>query len=267
MNSPKEVIPQAESEKLLALPPQQAEERFQSYEKQQQLDIIRATPNPKKREKLYYLVPDCTELIRESPTVEVLQVLDTMLGTGLASALLPCLSNQQFEELVDIAVWRDGDLDEDSLNLWLYELSECDREELARFLTELDIRLLAVLLHKRIKLKSTIGAMLIETEQIDAGSPAIGYSDEQTRAISHAICEADAEIFLMLLRELFAIDTEGELDEIQQAAFNTVQADREYRVEQRDKAVGIDVTEGELTRQVDLESLELDEGDEHDESE
>ena len=117
MNSPKTIVPRSESKKLLSLPTREAEQLFQSYEKQHQLEILSATRNPKSREQLYYLVPDCTELIQESPTEDVLQVLDTMLGTGLASVLLPCLSNDQFEELLDIAVWRDGKLDEASLDL------------------------------------------------------------------------------------------------------------------------------------------------------
>ena len=153
MNSLKTIAPRSESKKLLSLPTRQAEQLFQSYAKQQQLDILSATRNPRSREKLYYLVPDCTELIQESPTEDVLQVLDTMLGTGLASALLPCLSNDQFEELLDIAVWRDGKLDEESLDLWLFELSECERDDLGRFLRELDIRLLAALLHGRVTLQ------------------------------------------------------------------------------------------------------------------
>ena len=120
MNSPKTIVPRSEGEKLLSLPTREAEKLFQSYGKQLQLEILSAIRNPKAREQLYYLVPDCTELIQGSPTEDVLQVLDTMLGTGLASVLLPCLSNDQFEELLDIAVWRDGKLDEESLDLWLF---------------------------------------------------------------------------------------------------------------------------------------------------
>ncbi len=267
MNSPKIIIPRTESDKLLAMPTREAEQLFQSYEKQQQLDIINATRNPRKREQLYYLVPDCTELIQESPTVEVLQILDTMLGTGLASALLPCLSNEQFEELVDIAVWQDGKLDQESLNLWLFELSECDRDDLARFLAELDIRLLAALLHQRILLQSEYAAMFIEAEYIDPGSPAIRYLDEQAKTISQAIWEADGEIFLMLLRELFAIDEEGEVDDILAHTLGIAQADRQERVELRDKQTGIDVTEAELTQRVDLNSLTLQDGEEEEQQE
>ena len=84
MHSPKTIVPRSEGEKLLSLSTREAEKLFQSYGKQQQLEILNATRNPKAREQLYYLVPDCTELIQESPTEDVLQVLDTMLGTGLA---------------------------------------------------------------------------------------------------------------------------------------------------------------------------------------
>ena len=264
MNSPKTIVPRSESEKLLSLPTREAEQLFQSYGKQQQLEILSATRNPRAREQIYYLVPDCTELIQESPTEDVLQVLDTMLGTGLASALLPCLSNDQFEELLDIAVWRDGKLDEESLDLWLFELSECDRDELGRFLRELDIRLLAALLHGRIKLQDEHAALLLERGFLDPASPVIHYVDERARAISNAIWEADYEVFDMLLSELFAIDTEGDIEAELAAIFDAAQADRAERVAERDKAAGIDVTEADLMEKVDLDLISFDEDGEDD---
>lgn len=266
MNSPKTIVPRSESEKLLSLPTREAEQLFQSYEKQYQLEILSATRNPKSREQLYYLVPDCTELIQESPTEDVLQVLDTMLGTGLASALLPCLSNDQFEELLDIAVWRDGQLDEASLNLWLFELAECDRDDLGRFLRELDLRLLAALLHGRIKIQDEHVGLLLEAGLLDPTSPVLDYVDERSRAISDAIWEADHEIFEMLISELFAIDTEGDVEAELTAIFNAAQADRAERVVERDKAAGIDITEADLMEKVDLDLITFDEDEEnHDE--
>ena len=258
MNSPKTIAPHSESKKLLSLPTREAEQLFQSYEKQEQLEILSATRNPKSREKLYYLVPDCTELIQESPTEEVLQVLDTMLGTGLASVLLPCLSNEQFEELLDIAVWRNGKLDEESLDLWLFELSECERDDLGRFLRELDLRLLAVLLHGRVTLQDDHSGMLLEAGYLDPGSSVIDYADERARAICNAIWEADDEVFTLFIKELFAIDTEGDIKAELAAVFDAAQADRAERVAERDKEAGIDVTETELMEKVDLESLTLD---------
>ena len=265
MNSPKTLVPRSESKKLLSLPTREAEQLFQSYEKQQQLEILTATRNPKAREQLYYLVPDCTELIQESPTEDVLQVLDTMLGTGFASALLPCLSNQQFEELLDIAVWRNGKLDEESLDLWLFELSECERDELGRFLRKLDIHLLAVLLHDRILLKGLPNDMLLETGLIDPGSPVIDYADERSRDICDAIWEADHEIFGMLIKELSIIERDGNVETELAAIFDTAKAERAERVEARDKETGIDVTEDDLMEKVDLESLTFDEDEENDE--
>ena len=267
MNSPKTIVPRSESKKLLSLPTREAEQLFQSYEKHQQLEILTATRNPKAREQLYYLVPDCTELIQDSPTEDVLQVLDTMLGTGLASVLLPCLSHEQFEELLDIAVWRDGKLDEESLDLWLFELSECEREDLGRFLRELDIRLLAVILYGRVALKGQFSAMLLESGYIDPSSSQIDYADERSREICEAIWEADNDIFVMLLEELFDIGTSDNIEAEIAAVFDTVKAERIERVETRDKEAGIDVTETDLMEKVDLESLtfEDDEDDEDDE--
>ena len=46
MNSPKTIAPRSESKKLLSLPTRQAEQLFQSYEKQQQLDILSANSQP-----------------------------------------------------------------------------------------------------------------------------------------------------------------------------------------------------------------------------
>lgn len=264
MNNPKAIVPHVESGKLLALPTREAEQLFQSYEKHQQLEIIRATRDPRKREQLYYLVPDCTELIQESPAEEVLQVLDTMLGTGLASGLLPCLSNEQFERLMDTAIWRDGELDANSLDLWLFELSECERDDLGRLLSEIDIRLIAQLLENRVVLSDGYGAMLLEEGLLDPGSPSIQYTDERARAVVNAVWEADADLFAQLLREIAAIGEEGELEYLRAASAADAQGDRDERVIERDKESGIDVTEGDLGQVVDLGNLELREDEEDD---
>ena len=142
------------------------------------------------------------------------------------------------------------------------KLSECDRDELGRFLRELDIRLLAALLHGRIKLQDEHAALLLESGFLDPASNAIDYVDERARAISNAIWEADYEVFDMLLSELFAIDTEGDVDAELAAIFDAAQADRAERVTERDKEAGIDVTESELMEKVDLDSLDFDEDEE-----
>ena len=262
MSNQKLVIPQSEAKKLLSLPTREAEQLFQSYEKAEQLEIIRATRNPKQREELYYLVPDCTELIQDSPTEDVLQVLDTLLGTGLACGLLPCLSNEQFEEIIDIAIWRDGKLDEKSLSLWLFELSECERDDLSRFLGQIDLRILAGLLKDRVKLKGALGAMLIDEGVIDPSSPSIECKDDQAKAILNAIWEADGDLFNRLMRDIFAIDKEAGVDEGLVSALEKASAERAERVKARDSEAGINVTESDLKQHVDLDSLELAEDEE-----
>ena len=257
MSNRKLVIPQSEAKKLLSLPTRKAEQLFQSYDKEQQLEIIRSTRNPKQREELYYLVEDCTELIQDSPTEDVLQVLDTLLGTGLACGLLPCLSNEQFEEIMDIAVWRDGKLDERTLSLWLFELSECERDDLSRFLQQLDIRILAGLLKNRVKLKGALSAMMIEEGIIDPKSSSIECKDDQARAILNAIWEADDDLFIQLLREMFSIDKETDAEEDIDKALEKAKDDRTERVKARDKEAGINITEAEIQEKVDLDSLEL----------
>ena len=257
MSNQKLVIPQSETKKLLSLPTREAEQLFQSYEKDQQLEIIRATRNPKQREELYYLVPDCTELIQDSPTEDVLQVLDTLLGTGLACGLLPCLSNEQFEEIIDIAIWRDGKLDEKSLNLWLFELSECERDDLSRFLHQIDIRILAGLLQNRVHLKGALGAMMVEEGIIDPHSSSIECKDEQAKAILNAIWEADGDLFTLLMREMFAIDKEADASKELTTALENAATDRAERVKARDSEAGIKITEADLQQKVNLDSLEL----------
>ncbi|MCG9129549.1 hypothetical protein JT359_18320 [Candidatus Poribacteria bacterium] len=259
MNKSKSVLSPIQVKNLLSLPTKQAEQLFQSFPKDTQLDIIRSTRNPKLREELYYLVPDCTELIQDSPTEDVLQVLDTLLGTGLACGLLPCLSNQQFEELIDIAIWKDGKLNEHSLSLWLFELSECEREDLRRFLGQIDMRLLAGILKNRVKLKGNLAALMIDEKILDPSHKSIECKDDQAKRILNAIWEADNEIFYQLLREMFGIDKEGDVESKLTTAIEEATAEREERVRQRDSKVGINVTESDLKEEVDLDSLELSE--------
>lgn len=259
MNKSKSVLSPIQVKNLLSLPTKQAEQLFQSYTKDTQLEIIRSTRNPKLREELYYLVPDCTELIQDSPTEDVLQVLDTLLGTGLACGLLPCLSNQQFEELIDIAIWKDGKINEKSLSLWLFELSECERDDLSRFLSRMDLRILSGLLKKRVKLKGNLAALMIDEKIIDPSHPALECKDDQAKRILNAIWEADHDIFHQLLRDMFGIDKEGDVESKLTTALEEAAAEREERVKERDTKAGITVTESDLREEVDLDSLELSE--------
>ena len=66
--------PQAEAKALLEMDTQQATIQFQQYTTEEQLVIIETVADAKSREELYYLVPDCTELVQGSPTENVMQM-------------------------------------------------------------------------------------------------------------------------------------------------------------------------------------------------
>ncbi len=260
MSTAKFVNRRPEAETLLEMPLAEAEALFQSHPTERQLEIILSTPHPKEREQLYYLVPDCTELIRQSPAEQVLQVLNTMVGTGLASTLLPCLSAEQFEEVVDLSVWRNGAVSKRDVDLWLFELSNCKPDEISDFLPQIDVAILAVLLQGRLQLKTDFAALMIESGVVDPASTEIGYADDRAREIVEIIWETDEHLFTRLLNELFAVNKYDSVDEELSASLKRAKDARDERVQSRDRAVGIEMTEDDVLAKVDLENLDLDEG-------
>ena len=257
VSSAKLITPHLEAEKLLRMPVTAAEVLFQSYTIDQQLELISSVRDAKAREELYYLVPDCTELIQMSPMEDVLQILDTRLGTGTASALLPCLSSDQFEEMMDFVLWRNGTLDEKTLDLWLFELSECETDELGGMLSQIDVGILGGLLRERVELDEEFKALFIEEGLVDPSTPGIDYADERAKAIMDAIWEADADLFVRVLYELFGLDREDELGEELWGSLDRAREEQEERVRERDKAAGVDITEAEILEKVDLDQLDL----------
>ena len=260
MSTAKLVDRRLEAQSLLEMQLAEAEALFQSHPMERQLEIILSTPHPKEREKLYYLVPDCTELIQRSPTEQVLQVLNTMLGTGLASTLLPCLSSEQFEEVIDLSVWRNGAISKREVDLWLFELSNCDPDEICNLLTHIDVAILAVLLQGRIELKTNFAALMIESGVVDPSSAEIEYADERAREIVDAIWEMDEHLFTRVLYELFAVDKSYSADEELSASLRRAKDERDERVRTRDQASGVGMTEEDVLEKVDLENLDLEEG-------
>jgi len=251
-----------EGERLLALSYRVASEIFQAYTFEQQLSIIEATRDPKKREQLYYLVPDCTELIQNSKTEDVLQVLDTMLGTGLTCGLLPTLTGTQFEEIINLSLWKDGRPDEEMLTLWIGELAECDQDDLAKLLIQIDYKLVAYILQNRIDIPTEYKAMFIENGLIELEQ--IEFEDEASRFIMETIWLADPTMFIDVLREIFTeVEYEPERDEI---SLLEAEEEREAVIEDFDKERQIEISEDELFQEVDLNDLNLDFGyDEHEE--
>ena len=260
MSAAKLVDRRLEAQSLLKMPVAEAEALFQSHPTERQLEIILSTPHPKDREQLYYLVPDCTELIRRSPTEQVLQVLNTMLGTSLASTLLPCLSAEQFEEVVDLSAWRNGELDKKAIDLWLFELSNCDPDEISELLTHVDVAILAVLLQDRVELNTDFAALMIESGVVDPSSGEIEYADDRAREIMETIWQADEHLFTRVLYELFAVDRYDVVDEELSTSLRRAKDERDERVRDRDLAAGIELTEEDVLQKVDLDHLDLDEG-------
>ena len=257
VSSTKLIDPHLEAQKLLSMPVTAAEVLFQGYTIDQQLELISSIRDAKAREELYYLVSDCTELIQLSPMEDVLQILDARLGTGTASALLPCLSPDQFEEMMDFVLWRNGKLDERTLDLWLFELSECEADELGELLSQIDVGILGSLLRGRVELDEEFKALFIEEGLVDPSTPGINYSDERASAIMDAIWEADADLFMRVLYELFGLDREDELGEELWGSLDRAKGEQEERVKERDKDAGIDITETEILEKVDLDQLNL----------
>ena len=72
-----------------------------------------------------------------------------------------------------------------------------------------------------------------------------------------AIWEADADLFVRVLYELFGFDREDELGEELWGALDRAKEEQEERVRERDKAAGIDITEAEILEKVDLDQLNL----------
>jgi len=244
-----------ETQELFQLSTRQSEIIFQGYTIDHQLALISNTQNPRLKESLYELVPDCTELIQASSAQDVLQVLNLHLGTGLSSVMLACVSADQFEEIMDIALWKDGQLDEDALDFWLFEMINIDSDELAEFLYQIDVTVLAEMIRSRIEIEGEFRALQIQTGLINPTSELITYEDERTRDICYSVWEADYELFIRLMSEIFDLNQSDPKSQSQRLI--QLQSEREIRVEDRDQSIGIQVTEEQLQEQVDLTQLNL----------
>ena len=244
-----------ETQELFRLSTRRAEMLFQSYTIDHQLALISSAQTPRQKESLYELVPDCTELVQASSAEDILQVLNLHLGTGLSSVMLSCVSAEQFEEIMDVALWKDGQLDEGALDFWLFEMMNIDSEELAEFLYQIDVTVLAEMIRSRVEIEGEFRALQIQTGLINPTSELISYEDERTRGICHAVWEADYELFIRLMGEIFDLN-QSDPRSLSQRLIQ-IQSEREVRVEDRDQSVGITVTEEQLQQQVDLNQLDL----------
>ena len=169
--------------------------------------------------------------------------------------MLSCVSAEQFEEIMDVALWKDGQLDEGALDFWLFEMMNIDSEELAEFLYQIDVTVLAEMIRSRVEIEGEFRALQIQTGLINPTSELISYEDERTRGICHAVWEADYELFIRLMGEIFDLN-QSDPRSLSQRLIQ-IQSEREVRVDDRDQSVGITVTEEQLQQQVDLNQLDL----------
>jgi len=166
------------------------------------------------------------------------------------------LSSDQFEEMMDIVIWKNGELDQKSLDIWLFELSLCDDEDLSRFLHRIDIGILASMLRGRFEINSEFLGLMIESGTIDPSSKEIQFKDDRSKHILQAVWAADENLFTRLLYEVFELDKE-ELTSEFDTSLEKAKEERDQRVEVRDQQMGIQVTEEQILQTVDLKKLDL----------
>ena len=77
--------------------------------------------------------------------------------------MLSCVSAEQFEEIMDVALWKDGQLDEGALDFWLFKMMNIDSEELAEFLYQIDVTVLAEMIRSRVEIEGGFRALQIQT--------------------------------------------------------------------------------------------------------
>ncbi len=188
-------------EELLILQPRVASELFQRLDEAAQLTIIEAVEDPSDREELYYLVPDCTSLVRESRVESLLEIIATVFGTGLACGILSAVSPEQFTAMFERTSLVAGAAARDTVMMWVAELTELEPEELSALLSELDPELLAELFRGRVEVPErlrglTVDSGMIELEQVEFGE------DEQARLMGELLWSASPELFIAMLRTL-----------------------------------------------------------------
>jgi hypothetical protein len=198
--------PSEASRLLLSLDEKAAAMLFQRLPSTEQLSIIEATPNPKKRESLYYLVPDCTLLVRESRVETLLEIVNTVFGTGLACGILSAVSAEQFSEMFERTSFKNGVIDPEIVALWVAELTELEPDELTTLLCAFDVELLGELFRGRVDVPlhykgMVVASGLVELEQVE-------FDDEQARLMGELLWAADPDQFIQMLRFLISQDEE-----------------------------------------------------------
>lgn len=252
--------PQAEAQALLEMDTKQAAIQFQQYTTEEQLAIIETVSDAKSREELYYLVPDCTELVQRSPTENVMQMALAHLGTGQSAGILSAASSKQLADIVDLIAYQNEKWDDARFEAWLMEILHGGEEVFENMLRSIDPHLLGEFFYDRLELatKSDVipyPAFLVEEALVSPEN--LSYDTEDTQLLIEMLYAADGNLFQSLMEYIFLEDAtaiDGYAREIKARATREA---AKARIEERDQEKG--VTEEDLEKLVDLDNTQLDE--------
>ena len=254
--------PRAEAKALLEMDTNQAAIQFQQYTTEEQLAIIETVSDAKSREELYYLVPDCTELVQQSPTENVMQMALAHLGTGQSAGILSAASSDQLANIVDLIAYQDGKLDNTRFEAWLMEMLHGGEEVFENMLRSIDPHLLGEFFWDRLELatsKSNVipyPAFLVEEALVSPED--LSCDTEDTQLLIEMLYAADGDLFQSLMEYIFLEDASAIDGYAREIKARTTREAAKARIEERDREKG--VTEEDLEKLVDLEHTQLDEG-------
>ena len=252
--------PQAEAKTLLEMDAKQASLQFQQYTTEEQLTIIETVSDAKSREELYYLVPDCTELVQQSPTENVMQMALAHLGTGQSAGILSAASSEQLADIVDLIAYQTDKLDDTRFAAWLMEMLHAGEEVFENMLRSIDPQLLGEFFWDRLELASAKSnvipypAFLVEEALVSPED--LSCDTEDTQLLIEMLYAADGNLFQSLMEYIFLEDAtaiDGYAREIKARATREA---AKARIEERDREKG--VTEEDLEKLVDLNNTQLD---------
>ena len=260
--------PHAEATALLKMDAKQASLKFQQYTVEEQLAIIETVPEAKNREELYYLVPDCTELVQQSPIEGVMQMGLAHLGTGQSAGILSAASSEQLAEIIDLVAYQNDELNETQLKAWLMEMLHGGDEVFEKALRAIDVNLLGEFFMNRLTLEPgprfagdaiPYPAWIVEEELVNTED--LTCESEDIELLIEMLYAADGELFQALMEYIFLEDPRA-LDGWDGFRQRETREAIKERIEERDTEKG--VTEEDLEKLVDLDNIELEEGESND---
>ena len=252
--------PQAEAKALLEMDTKHASLQFQQYTTEEQLAIIETVSDAKNREELYYLVPDCTELVQKSPTENVMQMALAHLGTGQSAGILSAASSEQLANIVDLIAYQTDKLDDARFEAWLMEMLDAGEAVFEGMLRSIDPHLLGEFFYDRLELVTTKSnvipypAFLVEEAIVSPED--LSYDTEDTQLLIEMLYAADGNLFQSLMEYLFLEDSTAIDGYAREIKARTTREAAKARIEERDQEKG--VTEEDLEKLVDLNNTQLD---------